>query len=112
MPLCKKSMERSIIFLARPLAGCFQVTTQFPEFVNLPIILASTPRLCKSLFKVFHLFFGTDNVMRSCDSEIQISHGRSPGYLSGTFSKLTSAPPDSLAISATEQDSPPAPLSV
>ena len=45
-------------------------------------------------------------------SDIHVSHGCSPGYFNGTFSKSTIKPPHSFAISATEHDSPPAPLSV
>ena len=87
-------------------------TIHFLEFVNSPIVVASTPRFSISFKKVFHFFFGTAKVIRSCDSEIQISHGRRLGYFSGTFSKKTFAPPHSFAISATEQEIPPAPLSV
>src|SRR3989344_4614121 len=64
------------------------------------------------LLKATHLLFGTESVIRSCDSESQICHGARPGYLSGTLSKSTAHPPTSRAISPTEPESPPAPLSV
>ena len=51
-------------------------------------------------------------VIRSCDSEIHISHGCKPGYFNGTKSSSTMNPPDSFAISPTEEERPPAPLSV
>ena len=105
-PLCKNSIPTSIIFF--PL----YCTIHFPEFVNSPITVASTPRLSIKFLNIFHLLGGTASVIRSCDSEIQISHGRSPRYFRGTFSRRTFAPPHSLAISATEQEIPPAPLSV
>src|SRR3989344_1056538 len=89
-----------------------QFTTQLPESVNSPITVASTPRLCIRFRNTSHFFFGTERVMRSWDSEIQISHGRRLGYFKGTRPRSTSPPPHSLAISATEQDMPPAPLSV
>ena len=44
-----------------------------------------------SFSNFLHLFFGTDKTIRSCDSEIQICHGASPGYFSGTLSKLNFA---------------------
>ena len=49
--------------------------------------------------------------IRSWASDSQISHGSSPGYLSGTVARSTSAPTPS-AISPTAEDSPPAPQSV
>ena len=87
-------------------------TKHFPESVNFPIIVASTSRLSIKDLNLFHFSFGTESVIRSCDSEIQISQGSSPGYFRGTFSRVTITPPDSLAISETEQERPPAPLSV
>ncbi len=50
--------------------------------------------------------------MRSCASDTRISHGCSPGYLSGAHARSSSAPPLLVAISPTDDDSPPAPLSV
>ncbi len=87
-------------------------TIHFPLFVNSPICTARTPRESMSFLNVSKFFFGTESVIRSCDSEIQICHGDIPSYLSGTFSISTTAPPHSFAISATEQEIPPAPLSV
>ena len=52
------------------------------------------------------------HIMRSCDSDTQISQGASPGSFRGTFSRLTSAPhPPSRAISPTTQLNPPPPRS-
>src|SRR5436190_1115865 len=64
------------------------------------MIVASTPRLFIRSENACQFFCGIESVIRSCDSEIQISHGSSPGYFSGTFSSWTSQPPDSLAIFA------------
>jgi len=80
--------------------------------VKVPITADSTPRRFISPLNSPSLSPGTDTVMRSCDSESQICHGPRPGYLSGTLSRSTSKPPHSRAISATEHERPPAPLSV
>ncbi|MFO0632471.1 MAG: hypothetical protein U0168_06445 [Nannocystaceae bacterium] len=50
--------------------------------------------------------------MRSCASDTSTLHGCNPGYLSGASDRSSSAPPLLLAISPTEDDSLPAPLSV
>src|ERR1051326_4512268 len=66
LPLCKKSKPKSkIVFLPF-------FTTQWPELVNFPITVASTPRRFIKLSSFFHLAGGTAKVMRSCDSLIQI----------------------------------------
>src|SRR3989344_2731648 len=88
------------------------VTMQRPELLNSPITVALFPRLVTSRKISGHFSGGTAKVIRSCDSEIQICQGASPGYLSGTFSNCTTQPLLSLPISATEHDNPPAPLSV
>jgi hypothetical protein len=54
----------------------------------------------------------TTSVNRSCDSLTKISQGRRPGYFRGTFSSSTTAPPLMPASSPTEDERPPAPLSV
>src|SRR3989344_2149494 len=87
-------------------------TMQSPESLNWPMIVASTPRSFINSANFFHFFFGTADVIRSCDSDTQICQGDRPGYLIGTSSNFTKQPPLSLAISATEQERPPAPLSV
>ncbi len=58
------------------------------------------------------LAFGTARVMRSWASEMRISHGARPGYLSGARARSMRAPPVAPAISPTLLDRPPAPLSV
>ena len=55
---------------------------------------------------------GTATVMRSWASDKRISQGLRPSYLSGARARSMSTPPGSPAISPTEEDSPPAPLSV
>uniref|UniRef100_A0A1A9VJS5 PDDEXK_1 domain-containing protein n=1 Tax=Glossina austeni TaxID=7395 RepID=A0A1A9VJS5_GLOAU len=52
---------------------------------------------------------GTAKVILSCDSDIHISHGAIPSFLSRTLLKSTSNP--SFPISPMDDDSPPAPLS-
>ena len=47
--------------------------------------------------------------MRSCASDRKISHGASPWYFSGAFSRWTTQPPASRLISPKILDSPPAP---
>ena len=54
----------------------------------------------------------TASVIRSWDSEMRISQGFSPGYLRGAFFRSISQPPESRAVSPTEEERPPAPLSV
>ena len=49
--------------------------------------------------------------MRSCDSEIHISHGARPEYLSGAFARSTYTPVAE-PISPTAEEKPPAPQSV
>ena len=87
-------------------------TTHLPVSVNVPMTVASTSLLFIRFMNASIFSSGTARVIRSCDSEIQISHGAMPGYFSGTRSRRTWHPPDSRAISATEQEIPPAPLSV
>src|SRR3989344_728696 len=99
-------MSISMIFLPSYL------TIHLPLLSNVPIIDESTPRRTNSSCNFFHFDRGTAKVIRSCDSEIHICQGSSPGYFRGTFSSCTSQPPDSFAISAIEQERPPAPLSV
>ena len=53
----------------------------------------------------------TTATIRSCDSEIMISHGSRSGSRSGTRSRCTSTPAPSEAISASEEASPAAPQS-
>ncbi len=55
---------------------------------------------------------GTARVIRSWASETRISHGARPWYLSGARARSSRAPPVASAISPTDDDSPPAPLSV
>ena len=50
--------------------------------------------------------------MRSCASETSISQAASPWYLSGARPTSSEAPPVWRAISPTEEERPPAPLSV
>jgi len=88
------------------------ITTPRPLDVKRPMFEASTPRRSISSKKALRELSGTARVMRSCDSLIHICQGAIPGYLSKTLSSFTSKPPDSLAISATEHERPPAPLSV
>ena len=87
-------------------------TTHLPVSVNVPMAVASTSLFLIRSMNAPIFSSGTASVIRSWDSEIQISHGAMPGYFSGTRSRRTWHPPDSFAISATEQESPPAPLSV
>ncbi len=54
----------------------------------------------------------TARVIRSWDSEMRISQGFSPGYFSGAFFRSSSQPPERRAVSPTEEERPPAPLSV
>nr|GFD32728.1 hypothetical protein [Tanacetum cinerariifolium] len=54
----------------------------------------------------------TARVKRSCDSLRKISQGLRPGYLRGTFSSSTTAPPGMSASSPILDERPPAPLSV
>ena len=84
----------------------------FFSLINFPIAVASTPLLFNKSIIFFSFSEETDMVILSWDSEIHISQGRKPGYLSGTKSRSTINPPDSFAISPTEEESPPAPLSV
>src|SRR3989344_4487591 len=105
-PSCKNFMSTSMTVLP------WYFTTHFSELVNSPTTVASTPLRCMRLEKAFQLFFGTESVMRSCDSLIHVCHGSRPGYFHGTLSRSTVQPPHSLAISAMEQLKPPAPLSV
>src|SRR3990167_1441264 len=86
--------------------------TQRFDLVNSPMRVASTSCLSHIFLKAAHFAFGTASVIRSWDSETHICHGARPGYLRGTFSRSTSAPPLSRAISPTEPESPPAPSSV
>ena len=53
----------------------------------------------------------TTATIRSCDSEIMISHGSMPSSRSGTRSRCTSMPTPSPAISESEEASPAAPQS-
>ena len=87
-------------------------TTHLPVSVNVPITVASTSRRSIRAMKASRFSGGTASVIRSCDSEIQTSHGAMPWYFSGTLSSCTWQPLHSFAISATEQERPPAPLSV
>jgi len=105
-PSCRTA--RSMSITTTP----WQSTTYLPESVNLPITVASTSRCAASSMNAPILSGGTARVIRSCNSEIQISHGAMPGYFSGTASSVTWQPLHSFAISATEQESPPALLSV
>ncbi len=89
-----------------------QRTRQRPEASKQPMAAASTPRRAMRSVKASSLSGGTASVMRSWDSLIQICQGSRPGYFSGTRSSSTTHPPHSRAISATEHESPPAPLSV
>ena len=82
------------------------------SLVVLAIGVAMTSHIWKmprtsSTFSGLHV-----HIMRSWDSDTQISHGASPGSFSGTRSRSTSAPqPASRAISPTTQLSPPPPRS-
>src|SRR3990167_642777 len=84
----------------------------FPDFVNMPIRVASTSWRSIIFLNAGHFPLGTASVMRSCDYEIHICQGSNPEYLSGTVSKSTMHPPASRAISPTDPERPPAPLSV
>ena len=53
-----------------------------------------------------------ETVMRSWDSEIQISHWSKPSYFKGAFSKSILTPLLNLADSPMDDESPPPPLSV
>ncbi len=79
---------------------------------NFPIAETSTPLLFNKRITFFLFLVETAMVIRSWDSEIHISQGCKPLYFSGTRSRSTINPPDSFAISPTEEERPPAPLSV
>ena len=55
---------------------------------------------------------GMPKLMRSCASEIRISHGCIPEYFSGALARSMQQPPQRSAISPTLLERPPAPLSV
>src|SRR3989344_6300949 len=105
-PSCRNAMAISITIFPP------KRTMHDGFFVNVPMCVASPPRLSKRYLSSDHFAFGTASVMRSCDSDIHICHGERPGYLTGTFSRSTEQPPHSFAISSTAHESPPAPLSV
>jgi hypothetical protein len=83
-----------------------------PVSVNVPSTVASTSRRAARARNASTCCGGTARVMRSCDSDSKISQGSSPGYLSGARSRCNSQPLLNCAISPTEDDKPPAPLSV
>ena len=80
--------------------------------VNSPSAVASTSRRAASSSNASSFSGGTARVIRSWASERKISHGASPAYLSGALATVERAPPGASAISPTDDDSPPAPLSV
>ena len=86
-------------------------TTRRPSPVNVPRSASSTPWRSQRSCSASRCAGGTATTIRSWASDSQISHGASPGYLSGTTFSSTSAPTPS-AISPTADDSPPAPQSV
>ena len=80
--------------------------------VNSPRSVASTSRSRARSRKAASFSGRTASVMRSWASETRISQGASPWYLSGARARSSRAPPGCFAISPTEEESPPAPLSV
>jgi len=105
-PSWRKSISRSMIVLP------WSLTMHLSVSVNSPITVVSTPRRAMRLMSSSSFSAGTAIVILSCDSEIHIFQGSRFGYFVGTLSSSTMHPPHSFAISAAEQESPPAPLSV
>jgi hypothetical protein len=79
---------------------------------ELPTTVASTSRRRARSMKASTLDGGTARLIRSWDSETQISQGERPAYLRGQASRSTVTPPEPSAISPSEEERPPAPLSV
>ena len=80
--------------------------------LNSPIAEASTLLFFANSKKASRDSTGTEKVMRSWDSLTINSKGERPGYLTNAFSRSTTAPFVSWAISPTLELKPPAPLSV
>ncbi len=80
--------------------------------MNVPTAVASTSWSFANASNAAQSSGLTPTVILSCDSETNISQGLKPACFNGTTARSRSAPPVSSAISPTELERPPAPLSV
>ena len=104
-PSCRKAIGSSATTRAS------KRTRKVQSPVKVPSTLSSTSHRSASPCSSGRLPGGTASTMRSCASEIQISQGASPAYLSGALARSTSTPSFS-PISPTADEKPPAPQSV